>query len=181
MSTLHHYICAFYVRVCVCNSRRPGFASGSAVWYLWWTNWHWNRFCSEFFGFPCQCHSTVAVHAEILPGEWIIGLFVASVYRHIHTPSSWTTTPRICNNIINLVPCHHCMTRPQVAVGEDLQICEYIWFVGSCKGYGFGYLVLSTHHKKKFITKYYEVHGTCWLTWTRQWIVRSHKMRVFLN
>jgi hypothetical protein len=22
------------------------------VWDLWWTEWHWDRFLSEIFGFP---------------------------------------------------------------------------------------------------------------------------------
>jgi hypothetical protein len=22
------------------------------MWDLWWTKWHWNRFFSEYFGFP---------------------------------------------------------------------------------------------------------------------------------
>jgi hypothetical protein len=27
---------------------------------MWWTKWHWDRFLPEFFGFPCQYHSTGA-------------------------------------------------------------------------------------------------------------------------
>jgi hypothetical protein len=23
-----------------------------SMWYSWWKNWHWDRFLSEFFGFP---------------------------------------------------------------------------------------------------------------------------------
>jgi hypothetical protein len=26
--------------------------TGQSVWDLWWTKWHWDRFFSEFFGFP---------------------------------------------------------------------------------------------------------------------------------
>jgi hypothetical protein len=22
------------------------------MWYLWWTEWHWDRFSSQYFGFP---------------------------------------------------------------------------------------------------------------------------------
>jgi len=29
----------------------PGSSPGQSVWDLWWTKWHWDRFCSEFFGF----------------------------------------------------------------------------------------------------------------------------------
>jgi hypothetical protein len=32
------------------------------------TEWHWGRFCSDFFGFPCQYHSTVALHTRIIWG-----------------------------------------------------------------------------------------------------------------
>jgi hypothetical protein len=31
---------------------KPDFAPGQFVWDLWWTEWHWNRFISEFLGFP---------------------------------------------------------------------------------------------------------------------------------
>jgi hypothetical protein len=34
------------------SPRRPGFAPRSIQWDLWWTKWHWDRFFSEFFGFP---------------------------------------------------------------------------------------------------------------------------------
>jgi hypothetical protein len=34
------------------SPRRPGFAPRSVQWDLWWTKWHWDRFLSEFFGFP---------------------------------------------------------------------------------------------------------------------------------
>jgi hypothetical protein len=30
------------------------------MWDLWWTKWHWDRFFPEYFGFPCQFHSTSA-------------------------------------------------------------------------------------------------------------------------
>jgi hypothetical protein len=34
---------------------------------LWWTKWHWDRFFSEFFGFPLSIyHSTVALQTHIL-------------------------------------------------------------------------------------------------------------------
>jgi hypothetical protein len=30
------------------------------MWDLWWTKGHWDRFLPEYFGFPCQFHSTGA-------------------------------------------------------------------------------------------------------------------------
>jgi hypothetical protein len=30
------------------------------MWDLWWTKWHWDRFFSELWIFPCQFHSTGA-------------------------------------------------------------------------------------------------------------------------
>jgi hypothetical protein len=27
-------------------------SSGEFMWDLWWTNWHWDMFFSEYFGFP---------------------------------------------------------------------------------------------------------------------------------
>ena len=38
----------------------PGSITGQSVWDLWWTKWHWDRFFPEYFGFPCQFHSTGA-------------------------------------------------------------------------------------------------------------------------
>jgi hypothetical protein len=35
-------------------SRRggPGSGPGQSMWDLWWTKWQWDRFFSEFLGFP---------------------------------------------------------------------------------------------------------------------------------
>jgi hypothetical protein len=30
----------------------PGSIPGRSMWDLWWTKWHWDRFLSEYFGFP---------------------------------------------------------------------------------------------------------------------------------
>jgi hypothetical protein len=30
------------------------------MWDLWWTDWHWDRFFPEYFGFPLSVHSTSA-------------------------------------------------------------------------------------------------------------------------
>jgi hypothetical protein len=35
-------------------------------------------------GFPCQCHSTMAVHTHASSGGWTIGLVVATVQRQCH-------------------------------------------------------------------------------------------------
>jgi hypothetical protein len=29
----------------------PGSIPGQSMWDLWWTKWHWDRFCPEYFGF----------------------------------------------------------------------------------------------------------------------------------
>jgi hypothetical protein len=51
------------------------------VWDLWWTKWQWDGFFSEFFGFPCQYHSTVALHTH-LPARWLLQLKdIISPYR----------------------------------------------------------------------------------------------------
>jgi len=36
----------------------PASTTGQSVWDLRCTKWHWDRFFSEYFGFPCQCYST---------------------------------------------------------------------------------------------------------------------------
>jgi hypothetical protein len=43
---------------------------------------------------PCQYHSTMALHAYILPGGWTISPFVVAVQRHSLTPPTrtWTWT-----------------------------------------------------------------------------------------
>jgi hypothetical protein len=41
------------------------FASGQSMRELWWTKWHWDSFFADFFGFPCQYHSTVSLHIHI--------------------------------------------------------------------------------------------------------------------
>jgi hypothetical protein len=39
------------------------------MWDLWWTKWHWDRFFSEFFGFPLSIHnSTVDLQTHIIWG-----------------------------------------------------------------------------------------------------------------
>jgi hypothetical protein len=41
---------------------------------------------------PCRYHSTIALHAHISPGGWIVGQLVVVVHRRSLTPSTWTTT-----------------------------------------------------------------------------------------
>jgi hypothetical protein len=53
--------------------------------------------------FPCQYHSTVALHTHISLGRWTIGLSVAAVQRHSLIPSTWTTTYHIAAN----TDCYH--------------------------------------------------------------------------
>jgi hypothetical protein len=54
-----------------------GSIPGQVMWDLWWTKWHWGRFFSGYFGFPCQF----------------------SVHRLLHTLSSiirgWYNRPNI--------------------------------------------------------------------------------------
>jgi hypothetical protein len=55
------------------------------MWDLWQAKWHWERVFSEFFDFPCQHHSTVALHSHACRG-WAVGLMMAAVKRHRLTP-----------------------------------------------------------------------------------------------
>jgi hypothetical protein len=52
-------------------------------------------FCPSSSVFPCQYHSTMALHPHISYGGWITGLLIAAVQRHSVTPSAWiwTTLP----------------------------------------------------------------------------------------
>jgi hypothetical protein len=51
---------------------------------LWSTNWHRDRFFFEFFRFPMQYHSTVALHTHISSVGWTIGPLVIAVQRQSH-------------------------------------------------------------------------------------------------
>jgi hypothetical protein len=41
---------------------------GQSMWELLRTKWHWDRFFSEFFVFPCRHHTTVALQTHIIWG-----------------------------------------------------------------------------------------------------------------
>jgi hypothetical protein len=73
------------------HHRGLGLCPAQSMWYLWWTEWHWDRFCSEFFGFTLSvsfhCGSLLIYHV----GGWTVGPFVATVQRDCLTPSAWTT------------------------------------------------------------------------------------------
>jgi hypothetical protein len=55
------------------------------MWDLWLAKWHWDVVFSEFFGFPCQYHSTVAPHNHVLPERRTIGSLVAAVSRQTNS------------------------------------------------------------------------------------------------
>jgi hypothetical protein len=57
---------------------------GQSTWDSWWTKWLWDRFFSEFFSYPHQYHSTMALHSHISIGGWTTGLLVAAVQRQSH-------------------------------------------------------------------------------------------------
>jgi hypothetical protein len=46
-----------------CHFGGPCSRPGQSTYDLW-TKWQWGRFYSEFFDFPCQYDSTVAVHTK---------------------------------------------------------------------------------------------------------------------
>jgi hypothetical protein len=46
--------------------RRPDFAPGSIQWDLRWTKWHWDRFFSQFFGFPLSISFHRVLHVPKL-------------------------------------------------------------------------------------------------------------------
>jgi hypothetical protein len=35
-----------------------------SMWNLWWINWEWDKFSSEYFSFPCQHHPTNAPYTS---------------------------------------------------------------------------------------------------------------------
>jgi hypothetical protein len=62
------------------------------MWDLWWIKWHWDRYISELWGFPWQCHYAVVLLTYIITWGWTIGKLVAAVQRHGLTSSTWTAT-----------------------------------------------------------------------------------------
>jgi hypothetical protein len=59
------------------------------MWDLWWTKWYWERFLSEFFGFPL----TVAFHyysifTHVSSGGWTMGPLMAAIPQKHSFPSS---------------------------------------------------------------------------------------------
>jgi hypothetical protein len=37
---------------------------GQSIWYLYWTQWHWDRFLFLCFGFPSRYHSTNVTYSS---------------------------------------------------------------------------------------------------------------------
>jgi hypothetical protein len=65
------------------------FGPGSSLGQdLWWTKWHWGRFFSEYFGFPCKISFHQLLHNHHLSsGAGRVGQLVADV------PSGLSLTP----------------------------------------------------------------------------------------
>jgi hypothetical protein len=58
--------------------------------------------------FPCQYHSTVALHTHISPRGWTIGLLVTAVQRRSLNPMTRTTSAMPCSHmgIEDMAPCN---------------------------------------------------------------------------
>jgi hypothetical protein len=62
--------------------------------------WYWDRFFSEFFGFPCHYHSITLPQSLLSSGGWTTCPSVAAVQRHSLTPSK-STVYRPCTGRVN--------------------------------------------------------------------------------
>jgi hypothetical protein len=51
-------------------------------------------------GFPCRCHSTVALHTHVSRGGWTVGSLVAEIQRRSLALSTRTTRKVLFNNFI---------------------------------------------------------------------------------
>jgi hypothetical protein len=51
------------------HSGRPGSRPDLAKWDLWWTEWCWGRFFSEYFSFLCQYLFDQILHPHNHPGQ----------------------------------------------------------------------------------------------------------------
>jgi hypothetical protein len=59
------------------------------MWDLWWTKWHWDRFCSQYFAFPLsvsfhQCSILIFIHTLLL---------LARQVGKAWEPCSWNSWP----------------------------------------------------------------------------------------
>jgi hypothetical protein len=61
------------------------------MWYLWWTNWHWDRIFSEFFGFALSVSFHRGSPHSYIIWRWTVGPLVVAVQIHSLTPSTLTT------------------------------------------------------------------------------------------
>jgi hypothetical protein len=50
---------------------------------MWWTKWYWDRFFSEYLGFPCQYHSTMV-------SQYIILVYLQNTLRSKTRRPYWT-------------------------------------------------------------------------------------------
>jgi hypothetical protein len=59
------------------------------MWDVWWTEWHWDRFLSESFGFPLSVSfHRCSIFTHVSSGGWTMGPLAAAVQqRHSLTPS----------------------------------------------------------------------------------------------
>jgi hypothetical protein len=65
------------------------------MWDLWWRNWQWDRFLSEFFNLSLSIPFHYGSPYSYIIWAWTIGPLVAAVRRHILTPSTWTTVAQL--------------------------------------------------------------------------------------
>jgi hypothetical protein len=74
-----------------------------ALWDLWWAEWHWDRVFSEFFGFPCQYHSTVALQPRIIWGMNICPSTMTVWLNFVNFPCKWASLSTLCRKL-NFLP-----------------------------------------------------------------------------
>jgi hypothetical protein len=98
---------------------------------LWWTKWHWDRFFFEFFGFPCQYYSTVALHTQITWGK---------NNRHIggHSPDTQSHSIDMNNNKLFFV-----MVKCCVLFEVRTALLIIIWTSFGFKGLNRGFISLN--------------------------------------
>jgi hypothetical protein len=67
------------------------------MWDLWWTKWHWGRFFSKYFGFPCQFsfHRPLYTHQHLSSGAGTIGQIAADVPSGLKSDPSPKTLKKV--------------------------------------------------------------------------------------
>jgi hypothetical protein len=93
------------------SPQSPGFTTGSFHTRFVVDEVALGQDFSDFFGFTCQCHSTVPLHTLVSPAGWTIGPLVAQVRRQSQpiNMKNMSVCMYICRPLFNTFKMHGCL------------------------------------------------------------------------